>query len=581
MREISRFRLGLALTLVPVMGQFLVVAFLGVNTPVADELFFTRFIHRVHEGKGWLPLVWAQHNEHRIVPVRLTMAFLEPFVGWSPRAEMYVSAVLAGLVVLGLWRLYRRAGGADLLIFAPAAWLFCNLAQYENMLYGLQMCHYFTALGIVWALVFLARGSAPGIGLAALSGFTASVSILNGFLVWPAGLFLLLARRERWGRIAAWCLAGAATSVLFFLGYVPPAGIEALHPGWRDLPRVAAYVLALLGSPLAGGSQAWAVAAGLAPLAVALALGLAWARWGKERMRDDALPVSLLLFGLLSALMIAAGRALTGIPPLQSRYVIYSALGIIGVYLLAARSAERSRPLASPWLAAALALLIPGVIASDLQGYAYAKLWRAARVRDQYYFQTFELQPDEVFGNPKVAEWLRLTGPYLRRYRLGAFSEPLHLLVPVRMEEPAAAGLLAAGPLVAGKPVELRLACPVDTLWDMAVAMSREGPPEGSSLSVSLWAGGRRLGVRELPSVTLASGWVGWVRIPLDEPLKDCEGRALALRIESPDATPEGKVTMWTYPRYYQSDLRQAGATLAPGRSLGITLNGYHHGLMQ
>jgi hypothetical protein len=561
MREVSRFRLGLLLTLVPVIGQFLAVAALGVNTPVADELFYTRFIHYLHQGKGWLPLVWEPHNEHRIVPVRLTMALLHPFVGWSPRAEMYISAVLAGLVILGLWRLYRRAGGTDLLLFAPVAWLFCNLGQYENMLYGLQMCHYFTVLGVVWALVFLARGDGPGLGLAVLSAVTASFSILNGLLVWPVGFFLLLARRERRGRILAWCLAGAATFALFLVGYTLPKAVAATRPGWRDLPHVAAYILSMLGAPLAGGSAVWAVAAGLAVLA-----GVAFA--ARSWRRHD-LPASLVLFGVLSCLVIAVGRAGTEVTPLQSRYLAYTALALAGLYLLATLS-ERI------WLAAALALLIPGVIASDLQGYADAKLWRLARIRDQYALQTFELQRDEVFGNWKVAEWLRLYGPGLRRHGLGAFSEPPQILMPIRPDETE-----AAGPVAAGQPVELRLACPVDTLRDFGVALSREGPPEGSTVAVSLWDGGRRLARRELPSVTLASGWVGWVKVPLDAPLKECQGRGLAVRIESPDATPEARMTVWTYPRYFTGDLRQAGAVLAPGRSLGLSLNCYHFGLMQ
>ncbi len=155
MHKPLRFRLGLALVAVPLVGQLLTVFFLGVNTPSADEFAYIDFIRALREGGRWLPMLFYQHNEHRVVPVKVTMALLQPFVGWNPKVEMYVSVLLAGLVLLGLWRLYRRAGGTDLLLFAPAAWLFCNLAQYENMLYGLQMCHYFTVAGVVWALVFL------------------------------------------------------------------------------------------------------------------------------------------------------------------------------------------------------------------------------------------------------------------------------------------------------------------------------------------------------------------------------------------------------------------------------------------
>src|SRR6266700_3545425 len=90
---------------------------------------------------------------------------------------------VVGLLVLGLWRLYRHSGGRNLLLFAPVAWLFCNLSQYENMLYGMQMCHYFAVVGVVWALVFLTRWTKVGLALAIVCGVFASVSILNGLLV--------------------------------------------------------------------------------------------------------------------------------------------------------------------------------------------------------------------------------------------------------------------------------------------------------------------------------------------------------------------------------------------------------------
>src|SRR5215211_1211150 len=126
-------------------------------------------------------------------------------------------AVLSTLVVLGLWRLYRRSGGSDLLLFAPLAWLACSLAQYENLLYGMMTCHWFTVLGIVWALVCLDRPGFGGFAGAVFFGFLASFSILNGFLIWPVGVFLLLARGRRLAS-AAWLAVGLAAVALYLIG---------------------------------------------------------------------------------------------------------------------------------------------------------------------------------------------------------------------------------------------------------------------------------------------------------------------------------------------------------------------------
>jgi hypothetical protein len=563
--------------LAPVLGQFLVVFFLGVNTPVADEFYYADVIRAVREDAEWLPIVWRQRNEHRVVTVQLTMVLLEPFFGWNLKAEMYASAVLAGLIVLGLWLLYRRAGGADLLLFAPVAWLYCNLSQYENMLYGLLMCHYYAAAGIVWTLVFLARRSVAGFALACLCGVAASLSLLNGLLVWPLGLLLLLAWGEGRWRTAAWILAGAATFAVFFHGWEPPQGLAAMHPGFKDVPQIGLYALSLLGAPLAAGSIAWSRALGLALLALTAALALRWRRQGRERLRDDALLFAPILFGLLTCAVIAGGRALTTVPALESRYMAYTSLAFAGAYLLASRAAERSGVslAGNPWLAATLALLVPAMVAADLQGFQDAKLWRIVRLRQQFYLQTFDLQPDSVFGAPDFVARLRgWIAPYIRAERLNAFSEPQRVLLLTRPDEGE-----AAGPVVPGRPVELRLSCPVDVLRDIAVTLSREGPPDASNVSVSVWAGPQRLAVRDLPVSILASGWAGHVQVDLPQPLRECQGRELTIRIESPNATPATQVTVWTYPRYYDAALRQGDGPLVPGRSLGLLLNAYSFGL--
>lgn len=568
-----RSRLGLALVLAPVAGQFLVVFFLGVNTPVADEFYYVSFVRLLRQGGDWLPGVWAQHNEHRVVPVKLVMALLQPFTGWNLKAEMYVSAVLAGLTVLGLWRLYRQAGGKDLLLFAPVSWLYCNLSQYENMLYGLLMCHYFTAAGAVWALVFLDRRSRSGLVFAVFCGLVASVSIVNGLLVWPLGLFLLLARRERLARTLTWSVAGATTTLLYFATFTRPQGLAAMHVTPGDLPHMARYALAVLGAPLAAGSVPWSAVVAAALLALAAALGVRWLRQGRDRLREEASLGALFLFGLLSCAVIAAGRALTGVPALESRYVAYTALAFAGVYLLVIRDAERSGepPLRSPRFAAVLALLIPGLIAADLQGFFDARLWRLARLREQFLLQTYDRQPDAVFGEADFVQQLRAyMAPYLRAERLAAFAEPQHLLLLTREDERE-----AAGPILLSDPIDLRLVCPVDVLRDVAVNLSGEGPPDASTVSISMWTGGRRLAVRTLPVSELADGWTGWVPLTLHEPLRGCQGRELILRIEAHDATPAARITLWTYPLYYEAVARHGSQPLAPGRSPGLLLNAY------
>ena len=236
-----RRRLGLALVATPVALQFVAVALLGVNTILGDEFFYVDFIRDVREGRSWWHWLALQHNEHRVVPMKLVMAPLALLTHWDTRAEMYVSGVLAALTVLGLWHLYRRLGAEDLLFFAPAAWLVCSFAQYENMLYGMMMCLYFTVAGAVWALVMLAGGGPLALAGAVLCALIAAFSIVNGALIWPLGLALLLLQR-RWRGAAVWSAIGGMALIAYFHGFqlppaphAEPAAVRCGH-GSRDRP---------------------------------------------------------------------------------------------------------------------------------------------------------------------------------------------------------------------------------------------------------------------------------------------------------------------------------------------------------
>lgn len=570
-----RSRLALALVLAPLGLQALTVYLFGVNTLVWDEFYYVDFIRLVRAGGDWLPWLWLQHNEHRVIPMKLAMAPLALMTRWDTKAEMYLSVLLAGLVILGLWRLYRRSGGESLLLFAPVAWLVCSLSQFQNMLYGMMICHYFTLIGVVWALVLLARRSVPGLVAAVLCGLLASFSIANGLLVWPVGLALLLAWGGRRGLTAAWTVASIAATLLYFHGFQRPGNTPVLSHDLRGLYRVASFGLASLGAPLGAGSMDWSRAAGLAVAVAVGAIAWRWIKGGRERLRQEALPGALILFALLSCGMIAVGRAAYAIPPLESRYIAYSSLALMGTYLIigfwSRREEVRSGRL---WLTGATALLIPGLIAANLFGLREARQWQSLRLREKFLLQTSESQPDEALTGLYFVPEVRRLVPYLRAERLGPFSEPQDLLLLVRWQEGK-----VAGEILPDRPVEQTLVCPVATLWELGLPVATFGRQNRSTLSISLWEGKRRLGARTVPLAGLADA--AWMSVPLEEPLDGCRGRRLTLRVESPDAAPGNAGSVWTYPSYYGGQLQQAGTPDLAGHALGLELNAFYFGVLK
>jgi hypothetical protein len=334
---------------------------------------------------------------------------------------------------------------------------------------------------------------------------------------------------------------------------------------------LANYALAALGAPLGAGSLDWSRAAALAVVALLLTIVLSWRRSGREELAREAPLGALVLFGLLSCAMIAYGRAASAISPLESRYIAYSTVAVVGVWLLVVVQGRQ------PAAAAALALLLPGLLAANLWGLREAKVWRLQRLQDAFLMETAESQPPEALeGRYGRAELLRVV-PFLRARRLGPFAGPPDVLLLVRWREGS-----VAGEVLPGRPLEERFVCPVGRLWEAGVAVSTLGRVNTSTLSISLWEGERLLARRTLPGSSLAEA--RWESISLAEPLPHCQGRVLTLRLESPDAAPGNAASAWTYPRYYEGELRQAGlegaAPLAADRSLGLELNAFHAGLL-
>jgi hypothetical protein len=574
MGPIHEKRLALAFILIPLFLPFLLIAVLGVEMLLWDEFYYTSFVRAVREGGDWLPWLWLQHNEHRVVAMKIVMIPNALLLHWSRTAEMYVSAFLCTLVVLGLWRLYRRSGGSDLLLFAPVAWLVCSLSQYENLLYGMMTCHWFTALGIVWALVCLDRPGAGSFAAAVFFGCLASFSILNGFLVWPVGLFLLLARGRRLTVSAAWLAIGLAAVALYLKDFQMPGGRPPLDLSPIAIAKTGLYAVVSLGAPLAGGSVAWGFAVGTLLIVLAAATVWSWWRSGRERLRDEALPAALLLFGLLSCAMVSVGRAAMSVPALESRYITYTTLSVIGGYLLICKAMwRRGETIAtSPRFTAVLGLLAAGIVASNLHGFDHARDWRVARLRERFILQTFERQRDQDLTGLYFVPELRKFAPYLRDERLGPFAVPKDLLLLLRWQEG-----MPLGEILPGRAVEQTLVCPVEDLHDMALSFATAGRANTSQVLLTVETGGRRLVSRTIPAASLPDST--WFQIPLDEPFRGCEGREIRIRVESADAVPGNGVTLWSYPPYYQGALRQGGIPVQD-RSLGLTLNAFHSGIL-
>ena len=589
--------LAVAAVAAPVLLLLWFVARLGLDAVVADELHYVPFVKLVREGGDWGAWVWQQHNEHRVVAMKLLFAALARFGSWNQHVEMLCSWALTAGLVAALLAIHRRAGGAslrpreltaaELLRFAPLAWLACSVAQYENQLYGLMICHYFTAVFGVVALWLLGERAWWWMLPAAFAAVVAATSVASGLLVFPAGIAVLVAHRADWRRWLCWCITGAVTIALYFRHYIRPPHTRPFDFSLHTSYQVVKLTLATAGAPLAARSLGWALTAGALIIGLGLLLLLAWWRGDAETRARRSPAAALLLFGLVSAAMVGMGRATLLVPgdPLGSRYVTHSNLIWYGVCLLllsAPAAAAGRRDGWRDWFGESLfgegqtaslrhaffGVVVVGLVASNLQGVDSAREWHRERALDQYVMQTFDRQPDNILGRLGPPDIERPRIAYLHEQRLSAFAQLPHLMM---MMNPL--GPVATGDIRTDLPVVQRLECPVDRLYDVGVMMLPAVNVGQQPFVITVSSGDRELGRRSFEAASITQ-WQ-WAKVPLGSTF-DCYRQPLEVRIESAATVPGQQVMALTVQPYYAGELEQGGKPL-PEQRLALALNGFRH----
>ena len=384
----------------------------------------------------------AVQNEHRMVASRLVFAVSYALTGGVNFAALawLGNLFLVAAAALLVWR--GAEGAARMRLAWIVALAAFQLQQHENFFWGgASIDHFFVVLAAVAALAALLRPGprwwAAGAGAAGLASF----SLTHGFVVWPAGLVLLLAERRR-RAAAAWLAAGAGATAWFLRDFAfnPAHGL----PGATEVPATLRYALTIAGSSAA--LEDLRVAPWLGGLLVAAAAAL-----GRRGFRPgERLAGGVLLWCLGSIALIAWGRAGLAADwvPVASRYLILSSLAWatalwlgLGRLLAAAETAppEGARAgwrRAARWAPAGLAagLAAFNVAASEPHRAAGRVLARMSElpVRSYHRHGTFAhamapLYPDAARADALIAEAARRG-----IYRLPA-AETLTLAEPRRL----------------------------------------------------------------------------------------------------------------------------------------------------
>ena len=339
---------------VPVVAYFAFLAHYGVNVIIFDQWSDVALIGKAFSGHLAIGDLWTQHNQNRMLFPNLLVLFLAYTTHLNVRVEEYLSAVLlVGSVALIIVTHRRRSSATPLFWYCPVAILMLSWVQYENTLWGFQVAWYVVLVCLAGTLATLDRDHLTNATLvvAVAIAIIGSCSSVQGLLIWPSSVLLLLYRRRSWRVLVVWGTAAVATTTGYFYHWqssrLPPYQINPLlHPFFAlklfffSLGNTAGKPLTISlfpvspNHPVLGTANVWIVAFGVIVFFCAV-FGVVRTGCRGTRERPEPLGVSLILFAVGFDLLTVIGRGLHGYAGVSaSRYTTYNMLALVGAYLI-------------------------------------------------------------------------------------------------------------------------------------------------------------------------------------------------------------------------------------------------------
>jgi hypothetical protein len=419
-----------------VAAYFWFIAAFGANTiwGWGDEWRDLILIQQAYSGHLTLSALWAQHNEARILFPNLVVLLLAEVTHFNVKTEEFLSGLtLLGATAVLILGHRRRSPATPWMFYIPVAIVMLSFVGYGNTLWGFQFAYYLALLALCVALVLCDHprwGGLVFIGAIA-AGVVGSYSAIQGLLIWPAGLLILLLRRRSPLYWLAWMGIGALTTALYFVNYQRGGTDDNYvldHPiqGLR-------FFLFSVGNVFDSHGGDGAVVLGVLLLGTALWLALSSILHSKEEAAP--LGVGLICFGLLAALMLTAGRSSAGLDAGgASRYTTFDLLTLVGCYLLIlCRVSATSRPRRFEgvlWLTstsivgiAICLLLIPGTT----NGLVDARSWQASQYQASRVIANMKSAPNEMverilIGNLFYVPQTRALVSFAQQHHLTLFA---------------------------------------------------------------------------------------------------------------------------------------------------------------
>jgi hypothetical protein len=303
----------------------------ATNALYADEFSDVDLITRFRTGIGSFGLLWAQHNENRVLFPRLVVLLLAQTTHLNVVVESMISAALWWITaVLLVVAHHRRSPGLSWLWYTPIGLAFASAIPLGDLLFGFNLSWFMAIASLAVALFLLDRSPLtwPTMWVAVVFAVIGSFSTLQGLLIWPAGLVLLLVQRQGTRWFTAWSGSAVVTVVVFFIDY---QGSGSATTGLSESIRFFFSSLGnVVGPPAGNGGSNSLLVLGALVFAVAVSALLYSAIRPSE---GSGLGSALITFGLLFAAVSSFGRAELGLDE-ANRYSVFILMVWCGSYLV-------------------------------------------------------------------------------------------------------------------------------------------------------------------------------------------------------------------------------------------------------
>jgi hypothetical protein len=377
---------ALCLALLPIAVFYVLLWHSMRNVPIIDDyhaiMEFALTLKQLPTlGQKLLWIVAAQHNDYKLILLHLIVAAQIALTGHISFSFLIATGNLLVLGILWLFWKHSFTGTSSLtsdiglarriVLFVPVSFLVMQLNWVENLDWALNDIQ---TIGVLFfslaCLHCLLREGRSSFALACVCAALSCFSSVNGFLLAPIGLLVLVPRRK-WAQIAIWFATFALSLSMYLYHYVPFGVTKQLDgaPLWDKF----VFLLSLLGAAVENMSRFPVKGAAIVLGVVMLTLVFIAARARYDRTNPFA--AYTVLWVLLTCMLIAKGRSGFGITlSLMGRYKIYSDMLMVFCYVFAASSLQKASVAAvgkRVLYAAVLAFSALQCLGSDYFGYKF------------------------------------------------------------------------------------------------------------------------------------------------------------------------------------------------------------------